>query len=95
MPHRAGARIHGVVTAMIRFRLKELIANKEFELGRRITIDEIAKATGLHRTTVSKIAGVRSYNTTTDNVDKLCSFFGCPVETLMQHLPDRDDQDKK
>lgn len=30
---------------MIRFRLKELIAEKEFQEGRRITLEEIAKAT--------------------------------------------------
>ena len=56
---------------MIRFRLKEVIADKEFELGRRITLSEIAAATGIHRTTLSKIANQRGYNTTTDNIDKL------------------------
>ena len=76
--------------AMIRFRLKEVIADKEFELGHRITLDEIAKETGIHRTTLSKIANQRGYNTTTGNIDKLCSYFGCPVDKLIEILPDRE-----
>ncbi len=73
--------------AMIRFRLKEVIADKEFELDHRITLDEIAKETGIHRTTLSKIANQRGYNTTTGNIDKLCNFFDCSVERLMEHVP--------
>lgn len=76
---------------MIRFRLKEVIADKEFELGRRITLSEIAAAAGIHRTTLSKIANQRGYNTTTDNIDKLCVYFDCPVEKLMGRVPDLDE----
>lgn len=72
---------------MIRFRLKELISDMEFELGRRVTLDEISAATGIHRTTLSKISSQRGYNMTTDNIDKLCTFFDCPVEKLMEHIP--------
>lgn len=73
---------------MLRFRLKELIADKEFRDGRRITLDEIAKATAIHRTTLSKIANQKGYNTTTDNLDKLCAYFGCRVEQLMEYIPE-------
>jgi putative transcriptional regulator len=66
------------------------LSTKEFHLGRRITQDEIAQATGIHRTTLSKIAGQRGYNTTTDNIDKLCRFLGCRVEDLMQYVPDEE-----
>ncbi len=55
---------------MIRFRLKELMADKGFEENRRVTLDEVAKATGVHRTTLSKIANQKGYNTTTDILDK-------------------------
>lgn len=72
---------------MIRFRLKEVIADEEFRQGRRITLEEIAKATGIHRTTLSKIANVRGYNTTTDNLDRLCEFFHCPIGRLVEHVP--------
>lgn len=71
---------------MIRFRLKELIADREFHTGKRLTFEEIGSATGIHRTTLSKIANQRGYNTTTDNLDKLCDYFGCPIEKLTEHI---------
>lgn len=73
---------------MIRFRLKEVIADEEFMQGRRITLEEISKATGIHRTTLSKIANARGYNTTTDNLDRLCTFFHCRIDKLIEHLPE-------
>jgi len=73
---------------MIRFKMKEVVAELEFKTGRRITQDEIARETGIHRTTLSKISGHRGYNTTTDNIDKLCQFLGCEVQDLMQYVPD-------
>lgn len=71
---------------MIRFRLKELIAEKEFSEGRRVTLDEIASATHIHRTTLSKIANKKGYNTTTDNLDRLCQFFACKIEDLAEYI---------
>ena len=75
---------------MIRFHLKQLIADAEFAQDRRITLDEIAKETGIHRTTLSKIANQRGYNTTTGNIDRLCDFFSCTVAQLVEYLPDKD-----
>lgn len=71
---------------MIRFKLKQLIADKEFREGRRITIAEVAKETGIHRMTLSKIANHRSYSTVTDNVDALCAYFDCDVGELMEYV---------
>ena len=70
---------------MIRFRLKELIADKEYKENRRITFDEIAQSTGIHRTTLSKVANQKGYNTTTDVLDKLCDFFDVPLHMLAEH----------
>jgi len=75
---------------MIRFRLKELIADREFNTGKKITFEEISNATGIHRTTLSKIANQRGYNTTTDNLNKLCNFFECPIANLIEHIADND-----
>ncbi len=80
---------------MIRFLLKGLISEREFQIGRRVTLDEIAKATGIHRTTLSKIANVRGYNTTTDNLDSLCEFFGCRLEELAVHMTKAGEGKKK
>ena len=65
------------------------MAEKQFREGRRITLGEIAEATGIHRTTLSKLANVRGYNTTTDVLDRLCDYFTCPISDLVEHVPDR------
>jgi putative transcriptional regulator len=75
---------------MIRFRLREIIIDKEFKEGRRITLEEIARGTEIQRTTLSRISGQRGYNTTTDNIDKLCRFFGCSVDKLMEYVPNEE-----
>jgi len=51
-----------------------------------VTLDEVARATGIHRTTLSKIANRKGYNCTTDNLDKLCAYFGCRIEELAEHI---------
>jgi putative transcriptional regulator len=75
---------------MIRFRLKELIMDVEFKTGRRMTLGQVAAETGIKQPTLSRIAGTRGYNTTTDNIDKLCKFFGCKVSDLMEYIPDEE-----
>ncbi|WP_440997530.1 helix-turn-helix domain-containing protein [Arhodomonas sp. SL1] len=71
---------------MIRFRLKELMADKSFTEGRRVTYEEISAETGINRTTLSKIANVKGYNTTTDNLDALCRYFGCSVGDVAEYV---------
>ena len=73
---------------MIRFRLKELMADKGFKEDRRVTFDEISKATGIHRTTLTKVANQKGYNASTDIVDKLCDFFQVSVGDLLVHIPE-------
>lgn len=76
------------VLRVIRFRLKELLADLEFREKRVITLGEVAAATGIHRATLSKIANEAGCNTVTDNLDRLCKFFGCRIEQLIEHVPD-------
>ena len=45
---------------------------------------EVAAQTGINRMTLSKIANPPGYSTVTDNLDRLCDYFGCRLE----HLPD-------
>lgn len=73
---------------MIRFRLKELIAEKEFQEGRRVTLEEVSRETGVHRTTLSKIANQKGYTTNTDVLDKLCTFFCVEISSVAEHIPD-------
>ncbi len=71
---------------MIRFKLGEMIEKKQFAEGRRVTINEIATSTGLNRMTLSKILNLKGYGTGTDTIDRLCEYFGCEVQELMEHL---------
>ncbi len=71
---------------MIRFLLKERVAEKEFREKRRITLDELAKETGVSRNTLSRISNTYGYNTTTEALDKLCTYFDCTVSDLVEHI---------
>ena len=75
---------------MIRFRLKELIAEKSFNEGRRISVEEVAKMSGIHRTTLSKIANKIGYSTTTDILDALCDYFDCELADLAHRVPKKE-----
>lgn len=72
---------------MLRFKLRELIAEKSFNEDRHITIVEVANACNVNRMTLSKMVNKKGYNTNSENIDKLCAYFGCRVEDLVEHLP--------
>jgi putative transcriptional regulator len=73
---------------MIRFRLRERIADLAFKSGERVTLEQIAHATGIHRVTLSKISSGRGYNTSTEIIDKLCRFFECTTGEIIEYVPD-------
>jgi DNA-binding Xre family transcriptional regulator len=70
----------------LRFKIKELLERKEFKENRRITINEVAESTGINRMTLSKIINHRGYSTVTDNLDKLCAYFECKIEDLVEYV---------
>ncbi len=76
---------------MIRFKLRERIADREFREDRRITLLEVAEATGIGRITLSRMlkpgAVVR-----TDTLDRLCDYFGCDVEQLLEYIPNKTEK---
>jgi DNA-binding Xre family transcriptional regulator len=76
---------------VIRFKLAEVMAEHAFAIGRRVEWQEVSSATGIHRSTLSKMLNTRGYNSTTDNIDSLCKFFGCRVEDLMVYVPDHEE----
>jgi len=79
---------------MLRFKLQELIAEKTFHDGKRVTITELSEVTGINRVTLSKMVNHRGYSTVTDNLDKLCYFFGCRIEQLVEYVPDKSTSEK-
>jgi len=78
---------------MIRYRLRELIAQKSFDEGRRVTLDEVAEHTGISRNTLSRISNNRGYNTTTDAINRLCDFFDCSVDKVIEHIKVGDESE--
>jgi len=74
--------------AMLRFKLKERIADKEFGERRRITIQEVAEATGITRNTLSKMLNQHGISVRSENLDRLCAYFDCKIEQLVEYLPD-------
>lgn len=79
---------------MIRFKIQELIAEKQFNEGKRVTLTELAEVTGINRVTLSKMVNHRGYSTVTDNLDQLCAYFGCRIEELVEHVPDQPKLEK-
>ena len=75
---------------MIRFHLKRLISDWEFKEGKRLTIAELAEKSHVTRPTLSRILNQRGYNTTTDNLGRLCAFFECRIEDLVEFVPDEN-----
>jgi putative transcriptional regulator len=71
---------------MLKYKLKQLIAEKEFSERRQVTLLEISEATGANRMTLSKIANRPGANVTTDNLDRLCNYFKCRIEDLVEHV---------
>ncbi len=59
---------------------------KEFAEDRRITIGEVAEAGGIHRMTLSKMINQKGYNTGTENLDRLCAYFDCRLEDLVEYV---------
>lgn len=71
---------------MIRFKLRERIADKEFKEGRRITLIEVAEVTGIGRITLSRMLN-RGAVVRTDTLDKLCEYFECRIDELVEFIP--------
>lgn len=53
-----------------------------------MTIQEVAAATGLSRMTLSKLINEHGANIQTDALDRLCHFFECRVEELVEYVAD-------
>jgi putative transcriptional regulator len=73
---------------MLRFKLKERIAAKEFAERRRVEVREIAAETGITRNTLSKMLNQYGASVRSENLSRLCAYFGCRIEDLVEYVPD-------
>lgn len=80
---------------VIRFRIQQLLADKQFAEDRVVTITELSAETGISRVTLSKMINQRGYVTNTDNLDRLCRFFGCSIDQLAEYVSDEQNNSTK
>lgn len=73
---------------MIRVRLKQILDDKAFREGRRITLGEVSEETGISTATLTRVANRPGYNTNTDTIDALCTYLQCEPGELLQYVPD-------
>ena len=56
---------------------------------RKLKIAELARATGLHRNTLTLLYDETATRVELEVIDKLCAYFGVPVGELFEFIPDR------
>lgn len=71
---------------MIRFKLKQQIADLEFREKRRVSLQEVADATNINRATLSKMLNQHGAVVRSDVLDKLCGYFECRLEDLAEYV---------
>ena len=64
------------------------MADKGFAERRRLELGDIAEATGIHRSTLSRVLNQPGVNLTADYMSRLCAFFGCSLGELAEYVPD-------
>ena len=64
----------------------------EFKVNRRVGLKEISDKTGIHMSTLSRIANQKASNTTIGNLEKICLFFDCQIQDLIEFIPDNSTE---
>ncbi len=72
---------------MIYLNIQELIASRQVQWGRKVTLTGVSDATGISRMTLHRMIHQKSHNTITDHLDKLCDFFRCDLTELVKYVP--------
>lgn len=67
---------------MIRCHLSRLMGE------RKLKIVDVARATELHRNTITLLYREEATRVDLDAIDRLCRFFGCGVADLFEFVPD-------
>ena len=75
---------------MIQIQIKELMAAKQQQLGKTITLTEVSHETGISRMTLHRALKNHLYKLSTDSIDRLCSFFKCDLTDLLRYTPDQE-----
>ena len=68
----------------IRYKLSERIADYQFKTNSRLTLIDLAAATGVHRMTLSKMLNHHDANITVQTLCRLAEFFECEVGDMVE-----------
>lgn len=74
---------------MIRIKLRQLIDDKSFKEGKKITLDNINEATGLSKSTLSRMQSIQGYPATLETIDALCKYLDCQPGDLLEYVSDK------
>ena len=58
---------------------------------RKLKISDVARDTGLHRNTITLLYQETATRVDLDAIDRLCAYFQCGVEDLMEYVPDEPE----
>ena len=78
---------------MLRYKVRELLAEKSFVENRRITFKELCEVSGISRQTLTRMVNQRGYVTGTDTLEKLCEYFNCSVGDVIEFVPNQKIED--
>jgi putative transcriptional regulator len=85
-PDKTFNRIKGYIDLIV-YKIKELIEARPLHKGRKVTLSYLAEQVGIQSSAMSKIANNKGYNTSMTTVDRLCEFFDCKIEDLVEYRP--------
>lgn len=73
---------------MIAVKLREAMERHRRRTGLRMTYRRLAELSGISESTLQSIAARRDYKTTLDTVDRIAAALDCPLEVLLERMPD-------
>ena len=73
---------------MIKSKLKLLIAHREVATGQKITYESLGAEVGLSKNTVNRLAEGQTDRIDFLTLDKLCRYFNCPIQDLIEYVPE-------
>ncbi len=73
------------ITKMIKINLNQQILIKAARDGKNLTIDQVASDSGVSRITLLRLKAEPTRSTSTDIIDKLCSYFECELHDLVSY----------
>jgi len=76
---------------MIVNRLEQVMLEFAARHGKRITLRDVAQATGLAESTISRIMSGKHTRLDYSTLDKLCDYFGCQPGDLLVYAPEPVD----